>query len=279
MSFPGYGDKHDEESYITPLDYLEWRRRRGDLDGFVCPERVVILYDPFLYGSLSGAADVSTAGGRAMAGLHVLGRTAGRVGVLGGFGYGAPIAAQRLENLIALGAKVFISLGAAGSLQPDLGVGELVLCTGAVRDEGVSHHYLPIQTPVGPDRRLTEAFGEALADRDPLRSGMTWTIDAPYRETVAEVGHYRAKGVLTVEMEAAALFAVAAVRGVPIASAFCISDLLGSVTWEPCFDAPELRSGLAALADAAIEVLATFPSQQATSDAADGALGDGGSRP
>jgi uridine phosphorylase len=134
-----------------------------------------------------------------------------------------------------------------------------VLCTGAVRDEGVSHHYLPTDTPVGPDRGLTEALGEALAERGPLRSGMTWTIDAPYRETVAEVRRYRAEGVLTVEMEAAALFAVAAVRSVPMASAFCISDLLSSVTWDPRFDAPELHDGLAALADTAIEVLATFP--------------------
>jgi hypothetical protein len=61
-------------------------------------------------------------------------------------------------------------------------------------------------------------------------------------------------------MEAAGLFAGAAVRGVPIASAFCISDLLSSVSWEPRFDAPELHGGLAPLADAAIEVLATFPS-------------------
>ena len=88
-----------------------------------------------------------------------------------------------------------------------------------------------------------------------MRSGMTWTIDAPYRETVAEVKHYQDAGVLTVEMEAAALFAVATIRGVPIASAFSISDLLTSVTWEPRFDAPELDGGLAALADAAISVL------------------------
>ena len=241
---------------MTAQDWLEWRARCGDLEGFVCPARVIILYEPNLFASLRQAADARPAGGRVMSGLFLLGRTADRVGVLGGFGYGAPIAAQRLENLIALGASGFVSLGAAGGLQPDLSVGDLVLCTGAVRDEGVSHHYLPTDAAVTPDPALTQALGAALASRGVVRSGMTWTIDAPYRETVAEVKHYQDAGVLTVEMEAAALFAVATVRRVPIASAFSISDLLTRMTWEPRFDAPELHGGLAALADAAISVLA-----------------------
>ena len=255
MSFPGYRGKHGEDAYITAQDWLEWTARRGDLDGFLCPARVIIVYDPTLFASLRQAPDAHPAGGRVMPGLFLLGRTGDRVGVLGGFGYGAPIAAQRLENLIALGASGFVSLGAAGGLQPELSIGDLVLCTGAVRDEGVSHHYLPTGTAVTPDSGLTQALGAALASRGPMRSGMTWTIDAPYRETVAEVKHYQDAGVLTVEMEAAALFAVATIRGVPIASAFSISDLLTSVTWEPRFDAPELDGGLAALADAAISVL------------------------
>ena len=80
------------------------------------------------------------------------------------------------------------------------------------------------------DRRLTER-GAA------FRRGATWTIDTPYRETVEEVRHYRREGVLTVEMEAAALFAVAAVRGVEAASVFVLSDLLGETEWTPEFGA------------------------------------------
>ena len=63
----------------------------------------------------------------------------------------------------------------------------------------------------------------------------TWTIDTPYRETIDEVRHYQADGVLTVEMEAAALFAVGVHRGVDVAAAFVISDLLTEDRWHGQF--------------------------------------------
>ena len=255
MPFPGFRDKQDEEPYYTPGDWADWRRGQGDLDGFVCPESVILVYDNRMYRSLNEAPDAKPAGGRAMPGLIALGRTDGRVGVLGGFGYGAPVAAGRMENLIALGVRQFVSLGSAGGLQPDLEIGDLVVCTGAVRDEGVSHHYLPSHVEVSPDATLTAALSAELSGHRPIRAGRTWTIDAPYRETVAEVHHYRADGVLTVEMEAAALFAVAAVRGVAIASAFCISDLLHRHEWHPDFNSPKLLEGLSALGDAAVSTL------------------------
>jgi uridine phosphorylase len=60
--------------------------------------------------------------------------------VVGGFGIGAPAAATVLEELIALGVREFISIGTAGCLQPQRALGEAIVCTGAIRDEGVSHH-------------------------------------------------------------------------------------------------------------------------------------------
>ena len=69
--------------------------------------------------------------------------TGGRVGLLGRFGIGAPAATAALEELAALGTSAVVSVGTAGSLQRDLKPGDLVLCEAAIRDEGVSHHYLP----------------------------------------------------------------------------------------------------------------------------------------
>jgi len=90
--------------------------------------------------------------------------------------------------------------------------------------------------------------------------GATWTIDTPYRETIDEVRHYRSEGVLTVEMEAAALFAVATVRGATAASAFVLSDLLGETEWTPEFSAENLNEQLQLLADAGAEAITTFDS-------------------
>ena len=67
--------------------------------------------------------------------------------------------------------------------------------------------------------------------------------------------HYRREGVLTVEMEAAALFAVAAVRGVEAASVFVLSDLLGETEWTPEFGADLLHSQLELVADAGIQAI------------------------
>ena len=79
---------------------------------------------------------------------------------------------------------------------------------------------------------MTAALGTALRESGlAFRPGVSWTIDAPYRETVAEARHYQAEGVLCVEMEAAALFAVAEVRGLRLAAAFVISDSLADLVW------------------------------------------------
>jgi uridine phosphorylase len=108
-----------------------------------------------------------------------------------------------LEELIALGVRRFVSIGLAGSLCADLGIGDVLVCSEAVRDEGVSHHYVPPGRIVRPSAELTGALRQSL-DRAGIAftDGPTWTIDTPYRETVDEVRHYQDDGVLTVEMEA-----------------------------------------------------------------------------
>ena len=66
--------------------------------------------------------------------------------------------------------------------------------------------------------------------------GATWTTDAPYRETAEEVAYYRGDGVLTVEMEASAVFAVAQARGVHLASAVVLDAVLGELMGAPTMD-------------------------------------------
>ena len=103
---------------------------------------------------------------------------------------------------------------------------------------------------------MTAALGAALRESGlAFRPGVSWTIDAPYRETVAEARHYQAEGVLCVEMEAAALFAVAEVRGLRLASAFVISDSLAELVWSPRFHDPAVQAGLIGLYQAAVAAL------------------------
>jgi uridine phosphorylase len=129
-------------------------------------------------------------------------------------------------------------MGTSGGMDPSLEVGDLVLCTGAVRDEGTSHHYLPAGSPAMPDPALTAKLAAELARREQsVRHAEAWTTDAPYRETREEVLRHVDAGVAVVEMEAAALFAVGEVRGAAVASLLVVSDVLSTLdgSWVPEF--------------------------------------------
>jgi uridine phosphorylase len=76
---------------------------------------------------------------------------------------------------------------------------------------------------------------------------------------VAEARHYQAEGVLCVEMEAAALFAVAEVRGLRMASAFVISDSLADLVWNPQFHTQQVEDGLITFYQAAVAALQAEP--------------------
>jgi uridine phosphorylase len=258
MGFPAFAAKHAEQAFVTPADFLDVLRSRGRLDDLRSLDSVVLVYQPALWRTVAEWPDARVPEGAPFGGLRVLGRTGDRVGIAGGFGIGAPAASVLLEGLVAAGVRHCVSVGTAGALQPDSAVGGFVLCTGAVRDEGVSHHYLPADVPARPSPALTERLAANLAARGVVvERGPTWTTDAPYRETVAELRHYQAEGVRSVEMEAAALFAVGRVRQVEVAAAFCYSDLLTGPVWEPHFGAPAVSAGLEHLLAAAIAALTT----------------------
>lgn len=148
-------------------------------------------------------------------------------------GVGAPLAAGLLEEIIAMGCRAFVVCGGAGALQPEVTLGHLVVVDSALRDEGTSHHYAPVSRYINAHAEATALLKETLTDHGvPHVSGRTWTTDAPYRETPAKIEARRQEGCLTVEMEAAALAAVAAFRGVPLAQVLYGGDDLSGQNWD-----------------------------------------------
>lgn len=168
---------------------------------------------------------------------------------------GAPAAALVLEGAIARGVRHVVVVGSAGSLQRSISLGSTVIVEGAEREDGTSHHYLPAGEVVRADPELTARLENALMARgaSPVR-GRSWTIDAPYRETVGAIARHRDAGVLVVEMEAAAIFAVATVRGVRAALAVAVSDELFD-EWRPGFDHEDYVEALIRAADSAADVV------------------------
>lgn len=148
-------------------------------------------------------------------------------------GVGAPLSAAFLEELIALGCRKFIACGGAGVLDSQIMVGHVVVPTSAVRDEGTSYHYLPPGREVTPDAAAVAAIESALLHHHvPYLRGKTWTTDAIYRETRDKVMARKAEGCLTVEMEAAAFFAVAQFRNVQFGQLLYGGDDLGGDAWD-----------------------------------------------
>lgn len=157
---------------------------------------------------------------------------------------GGPYATMVLEKLIALGARVVLALGWCGSLQGNIKVGSLLVPTAAVRGDGTSRHYLPDNIQPAPHPGLCGLLLSNLQSAAvPWYAGHIWTTDAFYRETGEQVRHYQDQGVLGVDLELAALFAVGQFRQVAVAGLLVVADELAALHWRPGFGSPACRRG------------------------------------
>jgi len=148
-------------------------------------------------------------------------------------GIGAPFSGGNLEHVIACGCRKFIAIGAAGALDTQIHLGHLVVPTSAVRDEGTSYHYLPPSREVEPSAEAVAAIIRVLERNGvPYSTGKTWTTDGFFRETRGKVKQRREEGCLTVEMEAAAFFAVAKFRGVVFGQMLYGGDDVSGEQWD-----------------------------------------------
>jgi len=148
-------------------------------------------------------------------------------------GIGAPLAAGLFEELIAMGGRKFVACGGCGVLDRELAVGHLLVASSAVRDEGTSYHYLPASREVKASRAAVAAIESRLKKDDlPYLLVKTWTTDGMFRETKARIRRRKAEGCLTVEMEGAALFAVAKFRKVDAGLILYAGDDVSGEIWD-----------------------------------------------
>jgi uridine phosphorylase len=130
-------------------------------------------------------------------------------------GVGSPGAAVCFEELIRGGVRTLIRVGTAGSYSADHPAGSLIVSTAAVRAEGLTHQLVPAGFPAVADSEVAEALYEAALGGDGVvKKGITVTLDV-FFSGVVDIPHkqYKAAGVLAVEMEIAALYVVASLRG------------------------------------------------------------------
>jgi uridine phosphorylase len=149
------------------------------------------------------------------------------VGIVGS-AVGASFAVLIAEQLFACGCRLLLSLTSAGQIVPAGPTPYFVIIDRALRDEGTSFHYAPPSEYSEADAALVAAATQAVNGRNPpVIVGASWTTDAPFRETADAIDAARSKGVLAVEMEAAALYAFARAKCVRVLCPAHVTNTMG----------------------------------------------------
>ena len=132
-------------------------------------------------------------------------------------GCSAGIAVEELHNI---GVKAAIRTGSCGALQKGIALGDLIIVSGAVRDDGASKAYVPAIYPACADAELLSCMMLAAREnRIPFHEGLTHSHESFYHEEAdAESEYWSRKGVLGADMESAALFTIGRLRGMKTAS-------------------------------------------------------------
>ena len=237
MAFPNFPIKHRENSVVQAEDFWKYKKELGVFPEIEPPEGVIICYSSTILNIVLkkyNPVQVDNVYGKDFYLLN------DKIAFCKAYGIGAPVVGIMLEELAAFGVKSIISIGTAGSLQKKLKLGSHIICNRAIRDEGTSHHYLASEKYSYSSNNLTDKIIEVAKNMGVnYHTGTSWTTDAPYRETLAELRHYRDEGVLTVEMEAAAIFAIAKYLNIEAGVILTISDYLTEENWELHFHLTE----------------------------------------
>ncbi len=143
------------------------------------------------------------------------------------FSIGSPTAAIIIETLSVINPQAVLFLGMCGGLHSSLKKGDFILPTAAIRDEGVSHHFMPRQVPALPTFKIQKFVSDIIVEKGfDYRTGVVHTTDYRFWEFddkfKADLHHERS---LAIDMETATLFIVGFISKVPIGALLLVSDL------------------------------------------------------
>ncbi len=233
MPFPNTKSKYKERVYSSAKDYVKHKIEKNAYPKKIDAKTIIICYSDKVMDYVKNHYKIKHIK-KFPGDLYLI--KGSEIGILGNFGIGAPAVATLMEELVVYGVKNFISIGESGALQSNLEINDIVVCEKSIRDEGTSYHYLKPSKYSYADKDLTKRIKKILKNNNiDFYMGKGWTIDTPYRETVKEIKKYQKEGVLTVDMEASAVFAIAKSLNVKAAAIFVISDILVGGEWKQVY--------------------------------------------
>nr|MDQ4030639.1 DeoD-type purine-nucleoside phosphorylase [Actinomycetota bacterium] len=142
-------------------------------------------------------------------------------------GMGCPSAAIVIEELVQLGVNRMLRIGTCGGLQPDMKIGDLVIAISAVPADSTATHL--VREPHAPtaDWELVHAAVHAAKEQGKdVRVGPIVSSDLFYNSDEGQYGRWSDRGILAVEMEAAVLFTIGALRKVKTGCLLTVSDVV-----------------------------------------------------
>lgn len=155
--------------------------------------------------------------------------------------FGGPNIAALVEELSAFGVREFVLWGYCGGISDDVSIGDLLIAKGALRDDGVSYHYL------NNDDEFVYTNWFVKWQKTAALSGITpsliWSCDALYRETRKKINAYKDKGIHGVEMEVASFYAVCKAKRLKGIAFLVVSDTFRGNRWKPGFFQESFREG------------------------------------
>lgn len=156
--------------------------------------------------------------------------------------FGGPNIAALVEELSAFGVSEFVVWGYCGSIARDGRIGDLYLVRSALREDGISYHYLDDDNDYVTSDWVDDWM--PVIEEEGFRAVRVWSTDAIYRETEGKVDAYARRGISGVEMEAASLYAVSRAKGLKAAAFLVVSDLFSAGQWVSGFHGKPFKDGV-----------------------------------
>ncbi len=225
---PLFEHNHTDEPVFLASNMLESARIQKNLRPLTVPEGCLLDFDGELVDYLVACGQVKLEPSWPCFHTRLyLWQVAGtEYGIIGGT-VGASFAVLVAEELFALGCQALITISSAGLIAENLQPPLFLLIDKALRDEGTSYHYLPPERYAQVSSPLLEAVARRLNDAGlKYIRGKSWTTDAPFRETQKLISARRAEGIISVEMEAAALLAMGMALNKPV---ICFAHITNSM--------------------------------------------------
>ena len=225
---PLFDHIHTETPVFLPGNMLESARIQKNLPPLLVPAGCLLDFDGELVDFLlkNGRAELVSSWPCFHTRLYRWRVENKEFGIVGGT-VGAPFAVLVAEELLALGCKALVTISSAGLIDDNFRTPSFLLIDRALRDEGTSHHYLPPGRFSFASLPLVDAVARRLNDAAlSFSRGNSWTTDAPFRETAEIIAARRAEGIISVEMEAAAILAMGVALKKPVV---CLAHITNSM--------------------------------------------------